>query len=68
MDALGDTGLPGVKQLQADYLGSSGDTVADWMKDLQVDATAMPGKAFDVSFEMPEPEYVPVDLARKPDA
>lgn len=52
----GDTVLPGVKQLKAEYLGISGDTVADWMKDLQVDATAMPGKAFDVSFEMPEPE------------
>ncbi len=26
------------------------------MKDLQLDATAMPGKAFDLSFEMPEPE------------
>ncbi len=52
----GETVLPGVKQLKADYLGISGNTVADWMKDLQVDATAMPGKAFDVSFEMPEPE------------
>jgi hypothetical protein len=26
------------------------------MKDLQLDATALPGKAFDLSFEMPEPE------------
>ncbi len=52
----GHTVLPGVKQLKADYLGISGDTVADWMKDLQVDATAMPGKAFDLSFEMPEPD------------
>lgn len=52
----GETVLPGVKELKAQYLGISGSTVADWMKDLQVDATAMPGKAFDVSFEMPEPE------------
>ncbi|HKE74971.1 MAG TPA: hypothetical protein VKB57_15220 [Acidimicrobiales bacterium] len=52
----GHTVLPGVKQLKADYLGISGDTVADWMKDLQVDATALPGKAFDLSFEMPEPD------------
>ena len=52
----GDTVLPGVKQLKADYLGITGNTVADWMKDLQVDATAMPGKAFDLSFEMPEPD------------
>jgi hypothetical protein len=47
--------LPAVKQLKAEYLGISGNTVEDWMKDLQVDATAMPGKAFDLSFEMPEP-------------
>jgi hypothetical protein len=52
----GETVLPTVKRLKADYLGISGDTVEDWMKDLQVDATAMPGKAFDLSFEMPEPE------------
>jgi hypothetical protein len=52
----GDVVLPGVKQLKADYLGISGNTVADWMKDLQVDATALPGKAFDLSFEMPEPD------------
>jgi hypothetical protein len=51
----GDTVLPGAKQLKAEYLGITGDTVADWMKDLQIDATAMPGKAFDLSFEMPEP-------------
>jgi hypothetical protein len=52
----GDTVLPGVKQLKADYLGITGNTVEDWMKDLQLDATALPGKAFDLSFEMPEPE------------
>jgi hypothetical protein len=52
----GTSVLPGVKKLKGEYLGISGNTVADWMKDLQVDATAMPGKAFDVSFEMPEPE------------
>jgi hypothetical protein len=52
----GETVLPGVKKLKAEYLGIAGDTVADWMKDLQTDATAMPGKAFDLSFEMPEPD------------
>ena len=52
----GEVVLPGVKQLKADYLGITGNTVADWMKDLQVDATALPGKAFDLSFEMPEPD------------
>jgi hypothetical protein len=52
----GDTVLPGAKALKADHLGITGNTVADWMKDLQMDATAMPGKAFDLSFEMPEPD------------
>jgi hypothetical protein len=50
----GDTVLPGVKKLKEHYLGITGSTVADWMKDLQIDATSMPGKAFDLSFEMPE--------------
>jgi hypothetical protein len=52
----GETVLPGTKQLKADFIGVSGNTVADWMKDLQIDATALPGKAFDLSFEMPEPD------------
>jgi hypothetical protein len=52
----GDTVLPGAKRLKEQYLGITGSTVADWMKDLQMDVTAMPGKAFDVSFEMPEPD------------
>ena len=52
----GDSVLPGVKKLKADHLGITGNTVADWMKDIQVDATALPGKAFDLSFEMPEPD------------
>jgi hypothetical protein len=52
----GNSVLPGAKKLKAEYLGISGDKVEDWMKDLQVDATALPGKAFDVSFEMPEPD------------
>jgi hypothetical protein len=52
----GETVLPGVKILKAKYLGIEGNTVEDWMKDLQIDATALPGKAFDLTFEMPEPE------------
>jgi hypothetical protein len=52
----GNTVLPGVKKLKVQYLGIDGNTVADWMKDLQLDATALPGKAFDLSFEMPEPD------------
>jgi hypothetical protein len=52
----GESVLPAVKKLKAEYLGIAGTTVADWMKDLQMDATALPGKAFDLSFEMPEPD------------
>ena len=52
----GETVLPGVKKLKEQYLGITGNTVEDWMKDLQLDATALPGKAFDLSFEMPEPD------------
>ena len=52
----GDTVLPGVKKLKESYLGITGDGVQDWMKDLQLDATALPGKAFDLDFEMPEDE------------
>jgi hypothetical protein len=52
----GETVLPGTKKLKEQYLGITGNTVADWMKDLQIDATALPGKAFDLSFEMPEPD------------
>ena len=32
----GNTVLPGVKKLKAEYLGITGNTVADWMKDLQI--------------------------------
>jgi hypothetical protein len=52
----GDTVLPGAKKLKEEHFGITGNTVADWMKDLQIDATALPGKAFDLSFEMPEPD------------
>jgi hypothetical protein len=52
----GHTVLPGAKQLKSQYIGITGNTVEDWMKDLHVDATSMPGKAFDLSFEMPEPD------------
>lgn len=52
----GETVLPGVKKLKEQYLGITGNRVEDWMKDLQLDATALPGKAFDLTFEMPEPD------------
>lgn len=51
-----DKVLPNVKQVKEKYMKITGHEVADFMKDLQIDATALPGKAFDVIFEMPEPE------------
>ena len=58
----GDSVLPGVKKLKAEYLGITGNTVADWMKDLQIDATALPGQGLRPVFEMPEPEVGHHDL------
>ncbi len=50
----GETVLSGAKKLKEQYFGITGNAVTDWMKDLQIDATALPGKAFDLTFEMPE--------------
>ena len=50
----GDTVLPEAKRLKEHYLGITGDQVEDWMKDLQIDATSMPGKAFDLTFDLTE--------------
>jgi hypothetical protein len=46
--------LPVVKDLKAKYMKIDGTDVAAFMKDLQIDATALPGKGFDLIFEMPE--------------
>jgi hypothetical protein len=48
--------LPAVMDLKARHMGIDGNDVAAFMKDLQIDASALPGKAFDLSFEMPEPD------------
>ena len=48
--------LPAVKDLKARHMGIDGNDVAAFMKDLQIDTSAMPGKAFDLTFEMPEPD------------
>ncbi len=48
--------LPAVKDLKARHMGIDGTDVAAFMKDLQIDASALPGKAFDLHFEMPEPD------------
>jgi hypothetical protein len=48
--------LPAVKGLKERRMGIDGNDVAAFMKDLQIDSSAMPGKAFDLTFEMPEPD------------
>ncbi len=48
--------LPAAKDIKARWMGISGDTVEAFMKDVQVDATSFPGKAFELTFEMPEEE------------
>jgi hypothetical protein len=48
--------LPAVMDLKKRHMGIDGHDVAAFMKDLQIDSSAMPGKAFDLTFEMPEPD------------
>lgn len=48
--------LPEVMDLKARHMGIDGNDVEAFMKDLQIDSSAMPGKAFDLHFEMPEPD------------
>ncbi len=48
--------LPAVMELKARHMRMSGNDVAAFMKDLQIDASAFPGKKFDLTFEMPEPD------------
>ena len=48
--------LPAAKDIKARWMGISGNTVEAFMKDIQVDATSFPGKAFELTFEMPEEE------------
>jgi hypothetical protein len=46
--------LPAAKDIKARWMGISGNTVEAFIKDIQVDATSFPGKAFEMTFEMPE--------------
>ncbi len=52
-DLWSETLLPAAKDIKARWMGISGDTVEAFMKDIQVDATSFPGKAFEMTFEMP---------------
>jgi hypothetical protein len=48
--------LPAAKDIKARWMNISSGTVESFMKDIQVDATSFPGKAFEMTFEMPEEE------------
>lgn len=46
--------LPAVRDLKARWMKVGDGTVEAFMKDIQVDASSFPGKAFELTFEMPE--------------
>ena len=48
--------LPAVRDLKGRWMKVGDGTVEAFMKDIQVDASSFPGKAFDLTFEMPEPD------------
>jgi len=48
--------LPAVRDLKARWMKVGDGTVEAFMKDIQIDASSFPGKAFDMTFEMPEPD------------
>ena len=48
--------LPAVKALKNRWMKVGDGTVAAFMKDIQVDASSFPGKAFEMTFDMPEPD------------
>ncbi|HTQ21320.1 hypothetical protein [Mycobacterium sp.] len=48
--------LPAVRALKARWMKIGDGTVEAFIKDVQIDASSFPGKAFDLTFEMPEPD------------
>jgi hypothetical protein len=48
--------LPSVRDLKARWMNVGDGTVEAFMKDIQIDASSFPGKAFAMTFEMPDPE------------
>ena len=48
--------LPAVRALKARWMKVGDGTVEAFMKDIQVDASSFPGKAFELTFDMPEPD------------
>ncbi len=48
--------LPAVRDLKIRWMNIGDGTVEAIMKDFQMDASSFPGKAFEMTFDMPEPE------------
>jgi len=48
--------LPAVRDLKGRWMKVGDGTVEAFMKDIQIDASSFPGKAFELTFDMPEPE------------
>jgi hypothetical protein len=46
--------LPEVRRIKGKWMNITTNDVAAFMKDIQIDATSLPGKAFEMIFEMPE--------------
>ncbi len=46
--------LPEVRNIKGRWMNITSNDVAAFMKDIQIDATSLPGKAFEMIFEMPE--------------
>ena len=46
--------LPEVRNIKGRWMNITSNDVAAFMKDIQIDATSLPGKAFELIFEMPE--------------
>ncbi|MGA2836540.1 MAG: hypothetical protein ABSF84_08085 [Acidimicrobiales bacterium] len=46
--------LPTVREMKGRWMNITTNDVAAFMKDIQIDATSFPGKAFELTFEMPE--------------
>ncbi len=49
-----DKVLPEVRNIKGRWMNITSNDVAAFMKDIQIDATSLPGKAFELIFEMPE--------------
>ncbi len=48
--------LPAVRDLKARWMRVGDGSVEAFMKDIQIDASSFPGKAFEMTFDMPEPD------------